>query len=273
MKPPLKEDVSPSELWQKLNESRPSVVIPFPRKDRKGNPVGNVRVQVLRMEDHNKARLLATKALKESVREAGLAELDKNEMEQESVKEVLGDLIAHELLCMACLTEESYGEDSLGEPIYGRVFRTPGDVRKVLTADETLVLFNAYRKVQYDFGPFEKTIQDDGDVEAWVTRLQEGGSEFPLLALPLPQLVELTSALSAKIYSLCQILESQRSNLPPTLVADLENCFMATFSFGVPRSNSTQTLEEILQNISPEENLELATKMAAEMKFNRESGM
>lgn len=273
MKPPNKEAVSPSELWTKLCEPRPSEVIPFPRKDKQGNSVGDIRIQVLRMEDHNRARLLATKALKDSVKEAGLADLTRDENETESVKEVLGDLIANELLCMACLSVESHGEDEMGNPIYARIFHTPKQIRSVLTADETVILFNAYRQVQWNYGPFEKTLNDDDDIEAWVTRLAEGGSEFPLLVLPLPQLAELTLGLSEKIYSLCQILESQRSDLPPTLIADLENCFTAIFSFGKLPSKTTLTLEETLQKISPEESLELATRMAAEQKRIRESGM
>lgn len=251
MKPPMKDEVESSELWLKLNEPRPSEVIDFPRKDRKGNPIGKIRIQVLRMEDHNRARILATKALREAVKDFGLSELTKDEMESDAVREVLGDLIAHELLCLACLTdkEQVEGGDEFGNPIYGRVFATPKHIRQTLTADETLVLFNAYRMVQYKYGPFEKTINDDSDVEAWITRLKEGGSEFPLLALPLPQLAELAYCLSEKISLLSQILASQQSSLPDTLVSSLKSCFSGIFSYGEQLNNLTQKLEEISQGM------------------------
>ncbi len=266
MRPPNKQDVSPSELWTKLCEPRPSEVIDFPRKDKNGNPVGKLRIQVLRMEDHNRARLLATKSLKESVKEAGLSELTKEELETESVKEVLMDLVANELLCMACLSEESHGEDELGNPIYARIFHTPKQIRSALTADETVVLFRQYQIVQWQYGPFENNLDDDEDVAAWITRLAEGGSAFPLVVLQLPQLAELTLSLSEKIYSLCQTLESQRSSLPDTLIADLKNCFTATFSFGKPRNSNTQISEETSLKPNLEEKLDIALRMAAEQR-------
>lgn len=267
MRPPV--DIQPSELWLKLCEPIPSEVVDFPRKDRKGNPIGKVRIQVLRMEDHNKARLVATKALKIAAKEAGIGELDKNELETDAVREVLGDLIAHELLCMACLTDEKQLDDENGNPVYGRVFGKPSQIREALTADETLVLFNAYRLVQFKYGPFEKTITEDGDIEAWISRLKEGGSEFPLLALPLPQLVGLTFALSEKISSLCHILAFHQSNLPDTLISDLRNCFTDTFLFGEQLSNSTQNLEATL----PQVDLATALKLSQQHKDATELGI
>ncbi len=242
------DDGEPAELWLKLCEPAPSEVIDFPRKDRNGKPVGKIRIKVLKMEDHNKARIKATKALKDAVKASGVGELDKVEMETEAIREVLGDLIAHELLCMACYTDkEQLTDEKTGEPIYGKVFATPGHIRQVLTADETLVLFKAYQLVQHKYGPFELTIQDDRDIEAWINRLKEGGSAFPLTLLPFPQLAELTFALSEKISMVCQLLESQLSNLPPTLVSDLQSCFLDTSLFGGQPSLSTQSYEEISQ--------------------------
>lgn len=269
MQPP--NDIEPSELWLKLCEPTPSEVVDFPRKDRKGNPVGKVRIKVLRMEDHNRARLLATKALKESAKQFGIGELDKNELESESVREVLGDLIAHELLCMACLSDKEQPglEDKDGNPTYAKIFHNPSAIRSTLTADETLVLFNAYRLVQYKYGPFERTITDDGDTEAWIQRLKEGGSAFPLLALPLPQLAELTYCLSEKISLVCHILESQLSILPDTLVSDLKNCFTGTYLFGERQNDSTQTYEETLPKTV---DLAKAIKLSAEHKDSAQLG-
>lgn len=270
MKPPLIQEVEPSELWLKLCEARPSEVIDFPRKDRNGDPIGKVRIQVLRMEDHNNARLKATKALKQSIKEAGLGELDKNEMESDAVREVLGDLIAHELLCMACFTDTEQEKDENGNPIYGRIFGKPSQIRSALTADETLVLFNAYRMVQFKYGPFESTLNEDGDIDAWLHRLKEGGSAFPLLVLPLPQLAELTYKLSERISLVCQILGSQLSNLPDTLVSDLKNCFTDMSLFGEQQNSSTQSLEATSQKAV---DLETAIRISREQKDSIQTGV
>lgn len=264
-------DVAPSELWSKLNEPSPSEVIDFPRKDRAGNIVGKIRIKVLRMEDHNKARLRATKSLKQAAKDAGIGELSKEDMDTEAVKEVLGDLIAQELLCMACYTDTETGIlDPFGNPTYAKVFHNPQSISAVLSADETLILFNQYRYVQYMYGPFEKTINDDDDIEAWLHRLKEGGSAFPLLALPLPQLVDFTYCLSEKISTLCQILASQQSNLPDTLKSALLNCFTATFLYGERLNSSTQVSEETSPKIV---DMELAAKMAQSFKESVEIGM
>lgn len=268
MKPP--EDIESSELWLKLCEALPGEVVDFPRKDKQGRPIGKVRIQVLTMEDHNRARILATKSLPATVKAMGLGELDKNEMDTDAIREVLGDLIAHELLCMACHSDKETGiTDDDGNPVYAKLFPRPEVIRKKLTADETLVLFNAYRMVQWKYGPFEKSITDDSDIEAWIQRLKEGGSAFPLVHLPLPQLAELTYSLSEKISLLCQILESQRSTLPDTLVSSLRDCFMGTLLFGEPLNEYTHTLGETLPKIV---DLESAVKVSRDHKDSIELG-
>lgn len=265
-KPP--QDVEPSELWLKLCEKRPSEVVDFPRRDADGNFVGKVRIQVLTMEDHNKARLLATQALKKHVKEIGMEALDRQDMDNDAVREVLGDLVAHELLFQACLSEKNYGDDD-SDPVYAKLFKSTDDIRKKLTADETLILFNAYRLTQHKWGPFEKTMTDDGDVEAWITRLKEGGSAFPLLALQLPQLADLAYTLSEKISSLCQILGSQWTDLPDSLKSKLTDCFTDTTLFGLQHDGSTQTF---LAD-SREFDINTAMVLANQSKQDRESGI
>lgn len=239
MKPP--EDVTPSELFLKLCEPLPTEVVSFPRKDRFGNPLGKVRIKVLTMEDHNRARIQAQKALKQSVAGFGIEALDKNDVDSPAVREVLGDLVAHEILCMACVTEEPLFEATDDRPAtYGRIFKTPSDLRRVLTADETLTLFEAYRLVQYRWGPFEMLTNEDGELEAWIQRLEEGARSFPLLALSLPQLHQLTSSLAERISLLSHILVSQWDSLPPSLASQLEEYCLGTGSSGERVESYTQ---------------------------------
>ncbi len=242
-KPP--EDVKPSELFLKLSEARPSEVVDFPRKNKFGEPVGQVRIRVLTMEDHNRARLQAQQALKKSIAGFGIEGLDQSDMESPAVREVLGDLVAHEILCMACQTDEAQFEETEDRPAtYGRVFRNPTDIRKALTADETLTLFRAYQLVQHKWGPFELNTFDDEDVNAWVKRLEEGARSFPLLVLSLPQQHELTSSLAARISLLSRILVSHWKSLPDSLKSEVAPYCLGIGSSGEPAENDTTSYSE-----------------------------
>lgn len=248
MKPPT--DVPASELWQKLSETpRPTEVIDFPRKDKYGNPVGRVRIQVLRLEDHDQARLVAQQKIKASAARNGV-KLEGDDINSPGVREVLGDMTARELLAKACLDERSVTEEP-ETPFYPRVFPDAEAIGKVLSADEVAVLFNAYLLVQNKYGPYERNLVDDGDVDAWVQRLEGGAAEFPLLHLPLPQLVQLTSLLGDRLSSLYRILGSQWSSLPDTLASALGSYSTAITSFGslpaAPAEAGSVSLDEAVR--------------------------
>lgn len=257
------KDVPASELFLKLTEApRPTEVVDFPRKDRNGKPVAQIRVQVLKMEEHDMARIKAHEALKRR-------RFDSDDLKSVTMSEVAGDAVAKELLAMACLTVESASRDD-DAPLYGRIFRDARDLDQ-LTADEIAILFTLYLQVQHKYGPYEKIVQDDADLEAWLKRLQEGGSEFPLLQLPSPQLVELASSLAGKTFSLCRILASQWESLPTTLASDLESCFSGIRSFGEPADDSSETGSESLPDplgLPGDEpiSMQAAAEMARRMK-------
>jgi hypothetical protein len=228
--PPKK--VEASELFLKLMEApRPSEVVDFPRLDKDGKPIAQVRIQVLRMDEHDQARIVAQQKLK-------ARRVANEDLSSAAIKEVLGDAVAKELIAMACLTVEPMQESE--PPVYGRIFRDGEDVGK-LSTDEVLVLFNAYTLVQHKYGPFERTITSAEDIDAWIKRLVEGGDVFPLSSLDLPALAELTLSLAQRVHSICTILASQWSSLPPTLVASLESCSMAISSYGERHADSEQT--------------------------------
>lgn len=189
MKPPV--DEAPSELFSKLMEMpRPSEVVDFPRLDANGEPLGRVRIQILTSAEHDKARELAQSSMK-------ARGISREDMTGPALKEVLGDAIAKELIAMACVTEKDFG--GAGKVTYGRIFRNATDVG-ALSADELLLLFNAYQLTQHKYGPFERNLEP-GDIDAWIQRIGEGAAEFPLLSLALPQLVQLTLSLGERLYS------------------------------------------------------------------------
>src|SRR5262245_59888203 len=125
------KDVPASELFLKLMEApSPSEVVDIPRRDSNGDPVGRIRIRVLSMVDHDRARIAAHTRVKRLA-------LTNEDMGSELIKEVLGDATAKEIPALDCMTEGSEGGLS------GRVFRDANDVEK-MRADEVAALFNAY---------------------------------------------------------------------------------------------------------------------------------
>jgi hypothetical protein len=258
-------DVPADELWLKLSEPKPSEVIDFPRKDG-GKPIGRIRIQVLSMEDHNRARLSAQNELRKSAALVGLTKLEANDMLSPAVQEVLGDLTAHELLAMACLREAAFigpGTDP-DRPTYPRLFREANELRAKLTSQETLVLFNAYLLVQEKYGPFENGAFTDEEVSAWVRRLEEGADSFPLLQLSLHRLAQLALLLADRVSSLSRTLASQWGSLPSTLRSDLER-----FSIHTSFSGKLPDEEISTSSVSFEVTTELAADVAAQQIARR----
>lgn len=199
------KDVEPSELFRKLLElPRPGDVIDFPRKGPDGKPIDKIRVGALESEIHDSAREKATRHF-----------IDKGytpeQLKSLTMREVLSDRIAKELLVFACETATPQFTDSNGHPVYGKIFHSAEEVGK-LRAPELEVLFNAYLLIQDKYGPREHNT----DVDAWVRRLTEGGQHFPLLSLDLPELVNLTSSLAGRISIISHVLESLWKDLPDT---------------------------------------------------------
>jgi len=260
------EDVPPSDLFLKLSESRPSEVVNFPRKTSDGKPIGTTRIQVLTGDDHEVAQIEAKRNLKErrKLDEAALASLDRA---------VLGDAVARELLAMACTTEKNHGTDDA--PFHPRVFPGGEALGKVLTADETAVLFQTYLLVQAKYGPFEKTCQTEQDITAWIVRLVEGAADFPLGRVSSAHWAEVAWSLAGRAYLLSAVLASLWPSLPPSLKSRLGACSLDTGSFGGPAgsrppgstgsfaiSDVTVTIEDAAQMAEHMKTLEEAANAA-----------
>lgn len=256
MRPP--EDEQPSALFSKLLEMpRPTEVIDFPRNDEQGNPVARIRIQVLTSPEHDAARELAYKALKKK----GYTGED---LSSPAIREVLGDAIAKELIAMACVSEQNYGEPE--KPLYKREFRNSADLNKVgIRADELAVLFGAYQMTQNKYGPFERNLSAE-DVDAWIQRLGEGAAEFPLLRLALPQLVQLAHSLGERLFTLYRTLGSQPQALPTSLASLLPDSFTDTGSVGSPADESVPTTSERSDRPLTPITLETATDIARKMR-------
>lgn len=245
------KDVAPSALFLKLLEMpQPGEVIDFPRKGPDGKPIDKIRIAVLDSEYHDKAREKATRHF-----------IDKGytpeQLKSLTMREVLSDRIAKELLVFACETAVEQFTDDNGNPIYGKIFHSAEEVGK-LRAQELEVLFNAYLLVQDKFGPREHNT----DVDAWVKRLAEGGQHFPLLSLDLPELVNLTSSLVGRVSTISHVLESLWSELPDTCQSAL-----ARYRSGTSSSTSRQRkLEPETTESSVDLDLADALEVSAKMR-------
>lgn len=245
------EDVKASDLFRKLLETPfPTKVVPFPRKGADGNWISNIRIRVLSQDDLDKARELAQERL------------DKRKFTAEQLtgvvlKELAADTVARELLAMACLTEESYGDDANGQPIHARIF-VDGSQLGRLTGDEIAVLFNAWQMIQRNFGPLESNI----DVDAWVNRLVEGGDALPLAFLGSQDVAELAYALSVRICSIFKILGPLYETLPSTSQSALDKCFSGMSFAGLQRLES-ESIGSESSEVEIEDAIALTEKLRA----------
>jgi hypothetical protein len=226
-------DVAPSALFLKLLEPQPSEVVDFPRRSADGRPIAQIRIAVLAQDDHDVAR-------EDAHRKMRAKGFDKDDLAGEAIKEVLGDTVARELLAKACLSVEGADFEDGKPPRYAHVFQTPEQLKKLRPA-EIATLFAAFMLVQEKFGPNDRFVATSDDVNKWIVALQEGGSEFPLLRLPLPQLVELAFALAERASLLSRILDSQWSSLPDTCKSRLDGCSMGIGFYGGLAETSTET--------------------------------
>lgn len=229
-------DVPPGELFLGLQQPRPSEVVAFPRRTKDGKPVGTVRMQVLPMREHNNARKAALEKAKSQLK------LSREDQESPLGAALVSDAVARELLAQSCRTEENYGND--GKEFYPVIFPTPESIDDLLSADEVACLFNCYLLVQAKWGPFEKTIQTEEELSAWIVRLVEGAAEHPLARLSSAHWAEVVSLLARRAYTLSAILDCLLPHLPPTLASRLRTYSLGTGLFTKPaRSLPTESTD------------------------------
>jgi len=201
-------DMPANELLLRLLERpQPSELVEFPARSPGGKPLPHIRIMVLRMEQHDEARIRAREFLKTKRR------MTDDDLRSPFGEAMLGDATVRELLAMACfMADPIRGTDDDSRPTYPLLFRSSADVNK-LTADEVTALFGAYVMVQKRFGPYEREM-DDAEVNAWVERLEAGASDLPLSRLASHQLAALCMSLARRAFTFSRLLNSQRQSLP-----------------------------------------------------------
>lgn len=170
------------------SKERPSQLVDFPRYDAKGEPVGKLRIRVLTQEEQ-----MACSAQAERIAREHLKEAKKDDLGYERL---FMDAMYVEVLLRACRDEADTNKSA---------FPSAKEIRKQLTTDECGVLFDHYLTTQLELGPLRCEMSDE-ELEAWITRLAEGGSAFPLALLS----TDLQKVLI--VYMACQLRTQPTAN-------------------------------------------------------------
>lgn len=230
-------DIEPSELFLKLLERpKPSAVFPFPRTDDHGEPVFDVRVFVLNERELGECKMAARRWGQEKLKDGVgiIAEMDKDS---------LGDRLAKEILARSVHEDRVIGgtDDMVGGPKYHRMFAGADDIDE-LTADELALLYGAYRTAQQHFGPTDHSFEDEGEVNSWIAKLQEGGGHFLLSLLQSHQRDALLLRVVQRATNTYSVIEAtikalEMDSLPPSLEKLLEY-IQETWLVGIDSSTS-----------------------------------
>lgn len=183
-------DVAASELFLKLSSAtRPGDIVDFPRKGADGEPLGQVRMVVLTERELVAAAIDAEKFAQKHL---------KTDMKLSDSSQGYLDVYRHEsavqILHRSCKRVE---DDMAKLP----AFPSPNEIRDVLTPDEIAVLLEEYYLVQAKYGPIVARLSRE-EVEAWINKIAEGGSAYPLAFLSS----ETKDGLLVRICSLLQTL-------------------------------------------------------------------
>lgn len=212
MSQPVPENVEASELWLALTVlPRPHRIVPFPRSlPGTDTPVGDLAIWPLTQEEQMAANAEADRWTKRLLKDPQLKDQANLGYHHTYANEV-----AIQVLWRACRDPKR---------IERAAFPSPALMRERLSTDEVGVLFNNYCTVQSEIGPIVAYMSKE-EREAWILRLEEGGSAFPFDSLSW---------------------EQQRI-LVTSMASQLVSCWMAMCSLGSPPDVSASTLERLTE--------------------------
>lgn len=198
-----KEEVKPNELVRKLMAAEaPSEILPFPRNGIDGKPLFQYRMRVLTAMELDGCIVDAERYTHDTFKKNGKRPdgEDMGAVRGDGWSEVFNNAKAIEILLRACRQIESK-TNSKGKTYYEPLFLSGEQMRGLLTKDELAALFNAYSDVQFRYGPIFR-MMSDAEVDAMVSRLEEGLDQYPLPGLPHELLVILCVSLASRVQSL-----------------------------------------------------------------------
>lgn len=165
-------DVAPQDLWTKLTSTR------RPFKDFTFKARGQdatVRIVVLTENELMHCRAQADAYAKQEVKRATGDRQSPTESSSLGYKDIYNNEVVVQIVCCAC-------RDPNGQSVASMAFPNADLARQFFTSDELAVLFNAYCDWQSESGPIIASMTPE-EMDAWLDKLQEGGSRVPLAAL------------------------------------------------------------------------------------------
>lgn len=186
MMPP--KDIPAMTLWQALTKMpRPTREIDFPRETDDGEVVGKLRLWVLTQDE-----IIDCEAAAEAHVQKKMGQFRVDDVAKATIahREMYENAKAVELIARAC---RDHRDPSIA------AFPSPADIRARLTSDEISVIALAYSKLQYEIGPIVASMSND-EMVAWLQRLAEGGSRFPLASLSSAALEDLVMYSAERLF-------------------------------------------------------------------------
>lgn len=161
------ENIEASELWLALTQiPRPHRIVDFPRKiPGTDETVGKVAIWPLTQEEQMACNAEADRFTKELLKDP-----QKKDEANLGYAHTYANETAVQVLFRACRDPNN---------IQRAAFPAPKMLRAQLTTDEIGVLFRHYTTTQNEIGPIVAFMTEE-EMDAWLVRLGEGGSEFPL---------------------------------------------------------------------------------------------
>lgn len=176
-------DIAPDALWVALQQMpRPQRVVDYPRLDPvTGKPAGKVTLRVL-----SQAELMSAAAATDKYTIDTLKRSPKKDETSHGYEAIYNNESTVQLLFRAVYRARQVGPETW-EPVNLPFFPSPDAIRGVdgstgLTQEELATLLRMYFVVQRELGPIVDRMTPE-EADAWIDRLAEGGSAFPLASL------------------------------------------------------------------------------------------
>jgi hypothetical protein len=199
-------NIDAGDLWaQIITLPRAHRVVPFPRNSPDGSPLGDVTIYVLTGDEVNAANLSAEKFIREQYKKT-VGEVPQASEMSEAFSNLYNGRATREILfrscrnASACEPDSTTGVCTVNHDNLRPFFPTSEAVGK-LSTDELAVLMQHYMHTQAEVGPIVSSMSQ-GEMDAWIEVLGEGGQRSPLALLSSGQTIALLMYMASRLYAL-----------------------------------------------------------------------
>ena len=198
-------NIDPLDLWAQINTlPRAHRVVPFPRNNADGLPIGNVAIVVLEGDEVTLSNINAEKYARDQYKKI-VGELPKNDEVNEAYSKAFNARATREILYRSCKKAHECEPDERGVCLVNHdklsaFFPTQEAIGR-LTSDEQGVMMRHYMQTQAEVGPIVSNMSQD-EMDAWIEVLGKGGSRAPLALLSLDQASGLLMYMASRMCAL-----------------------------------------------------------------------